>query len=168
MTLEIILIAVSIAMTVGLGVYVVKRPSVVVNASYAQLQAQMQAQLNTLRDELEQERAQNQAQVSALRLELAQERQVSRDTRIQLQEVLDRNRRLFAELDRQIAINALRDKQLRQHDLEPDDLPEHLRDSRLDTPGIAIRLTTQGGNVAVRGDIVGGDLRENAQKKEEE
>lgn len=157
MTLEILLILVSIGMTIGLGVYVVKRPSIVVNASYTQLKAELKA----LKEEMEQERAEHLAEMSALKAELTQERKLAREDR-------EQNRRLYNELQREIAIRALREYQLCENHLEPHELPEHLRESRLDIPSVAIRLTTQGGNVAVRGDIVGGDLRENAQKKEEE
>lgn len=138
MTLEIILIGLSFLLTGALAVYVQRRPVIVSNS--------LQAQLN------------------ALRLELEQERRVSRENREQLQEVLERNRRLYSELQRQGDINAWMWAQLRSRNITLPPLPMELQESRLDMPSIAIHVKSDGGSVTVNRDIVGGNvLRENAQ-----
>ncbi len=98
------------------------------------------------------------------RAELQDERRRSIENAEALQRVLERNRQLYAEVQRQSDINDLLRRQLRVRGIELPPLPRELQDSRLDVPSLSIQIEQSsggfhmaGGAVRIAGDLVSGD-----------
>jgi hypothetical protein len=141
-SIEIILMLVSLGVTVGVWMYVWRRPAVVENT--------FQAQINLLRADLE-----------TTRRELNIERQESRANRTALEAVLKRNYQLYNEVQRMNEVVLWMRRQLADRNIELPPLPRELSESRLDTPGVAIRIDQSGVSIndstVHASDIIGGD-----------
>lgn len=143
-SIEIILTLLSLGGIVVLGTYMWRRPQLFGNT--------FQEQINVLRADLE-----------ATRRELNIERQESRANRTALEAVLKRNYQLYNEVQRMNEIVLWMRRQLSERNIQLPPLPRELSESRLDTPGVAIRIDHTGvsindnATVNTSRDIVGGD-----------